>query len=125
MVVAIGFWGFAIAAIVGTWRLWNAPVGHRSYEKPLWWVWPESFWNGYRRAQLALALMIVAFAIGLTVPNRPGLYVALSGIAVSGASLVAIVLFNRPHFLVPPACRNDPGVWRRVRKGTSKKDSPE
>jgi hypothetical protein len=96
--------------IVGLLTTWRASPDHRSYQKPLWWVWEERWWKGYRRAQLPAALVITSLTVGLTVPPPAGVYLGLFGFAVFFATFLTVVLFNQPKVLVPPSSRRDEGA---------------
>jgi hypothetical protein len=91
-------------------RLWRAPPGHVSYRKAPWWPWGETLWQGYRRTLLPAALVSVCFALALTLPPSAGVYFGVAAFVVLVPVMIAIVLFNHPKFLVPPACRTQRGL---------------
>lgn len=108
-VLIIAVWLFAIASVVGVVKRWNAPRTHASYSRPTWWAWGEVSWMGYRRSVLLAALIVVCFAVALTVPTTIGVYFGLAAFFLLFPLALAIALFNRPKLLVPPACRGDRG----------------
>jgi hypothetical protein len=108
--VTVAFWigtAFVVLALV---RLWNAPLDHPSYRLPPWWPWSERWWQGYRRGLVPAAVTSLAIALTLTLPAPLAAPVGLVGIVAGVLLDVGIVLFNRPRFLVPPACRAQRGV---------------
>jgi hypothetical protein len=112
-VVIVLAWTFAVLSVVGVALRWQAPPEHWTYRRAQWFPYGESLWQGYRRAALPAALIFVCIALALTLPTSVGVYFALAVFVVNLPLALAIILFNRPKFLVPPACRDQRGVLSR------------
>jgi hypothetical protein len=118
MTAMVFAWLLSAFLVFALFATWNAPHDHRSVAQPGWWVWGERSWRGYRRAQVAWVLVMLSFALILTVPSPAGPVLGLGGFGLAVVSLVTIVLFNQPKWMVPPAMRTDTGLihgWRRKR----------
>jgi hypothetical protein len=116
--LVIATWLLAIAAIIGVIKRWRAPPTHWSYEKPAWWAWGEVSWRGSRRSILLAALILVCFAVALTLPSSIGVYFGLMAFFLFFPLGIAIILFNRPKALVPPSSRSDRGVLFAFRRSS-------
>jgi len=87
-------------------------------QTPSWWQWSDGAWKGWVRAMpvgaLAAAMMVPAGWIAVLEWRSPitdTILVALGvGSLVAVAGVAAIMLWNRPKFLVPPYRRHELGI---------------
>jgi len=112
--------GIYIAAAA---RVWRGESGLDGNRPPEWWFLGDATWRGVARAYIAtvpfLLLMLVGAAIAeLGGGEDVGMALVSAAFAAGVVVHVAIVLFNRPHALVPPHLRAEPGALaeRRIRR---------
>lgn len=108
----------ALAGAYGLVRRWAAPADHWSHEMPPYWLGGPRSWRAYRRAAAPLALGGVSLAVGVTFDSTMP-YAGLAFLGVVPLLVAMIAFFNRPKWLVPPACRADKGLvdeWRTRRR---------
>lgn len=107
-------------------RIWRGESALVPEAPPAWWLLGGGAWKGFTRALPALyPFAVLAFLAGAVqelvgVETREGdLALAAVGLFAFAALLVylAITLYNRPRFLVPPPDRRKPGLLeeRRLR----------
>lgn len=104
-------------------RVWRGESGLDGDVPPEWWFVGDATWRGVARAYIATGpFVLVVFAGGLiaefTDAYDAGMAVAVGGILLGALVHGSIVLFNRPHALVPPHLRDEPGALaeRRARR---------
>ncbi len=108
-------WFVAAAFVVTLVKLWHVPLDHRSYDKPTWFAWGDTFWGAYRRCLFPSALFLRGCAFALTPSGVIGFLIALSAVAAALALWITIALFNWPKPLVPTAARSQDGLLRVAR----------
>lgn len=124
--LALGTALFLVGALAATPRYWKGKVDWiRSRRAPILWPFGDVLWRGAIRASAIMpalafvgSLSLLVPAVFLVGPVTSGWTVFLSLVIVllaAEATLVlAIVLLNRPRFLVPPSWRAERGSDSRV-----------
>lgn len=108
----------AIAGIYGSVLRWNAPSDHWSYKMPPYWLGGPRSWRAFRRAERPLGVGALSLGAGATFESTMP-YAGIVFLGVVPLLVAMIALFNRPKWLVPPACRADQGLveeWRTRRR---------
>ena len=102
-----------------TLRIWRHGVLNPSGYIPPWWPYGEDGWLAYNRSMPTCYIAVVVGMVSIFF-GHPIDTVGVSVMALGGPVALAIVFFNQPRFLVPPARRSDPGLLaeRTARRGT-------
>lgn len=113
-------------------RIWRGRPQTTLDAVPTWWLWGSVLWSAVRRIiPLAIVLGWVGLVITLLPITTKGPEALTDAELAFGAALTvvvmliallmfAIVLFNRPHLLVPPRWRSEAGLVARWLRSSSK-----
>ena len=72
---------------------------------------------------LPAALVLVSFALVLTLPASVGPPVGLAAFVIFFPLWISVQLFNWPKALVPPVCRHESGIFSEVRQRRAKRQT--
>ena len=103
----------AISALRALPYIWSPPADAPALEPPKWWPYTRRAFHAAARAFPALLLFFVVGAVliplaalrGTSPAWRYAYDACLAGLFLALALVLAVVVFNRPSLLIPPALR--------------------
>lgn len=122
LIFTLVFLGGIYIAVVA--KVWRGESGLDGNVPPDWWFLGNPTWRGNSRAYAATVPFLLVMLGGAGIAEwsgREDLGLGLASVTFVSWILVhgSIVLFNRPHALVPPHQRDEPGAceeWRATRR---------
>jgi hypothetical protein len=108
MALVVGLF-VCVTFAVGLVRDWKART-EEALAQPSYWPWSTDIWFGFRRVTLPGELFFIALTASVAFPGME-IPLAIFVAAVLLPLSLTIFLFNWPRALVPPALRQQDGVF--------------